>query len=114
MALGINIHQAKTHLSRLLEQALTGEDVVIMKAGKPLVRLTPVAAAPVKRKIGTARGDFTVPDDFDASLPDRVLGEFEKARSWSTRTFFFGRLRAVRSFPVNTARCGWTKPTSCA
>jgi prevent-host-death family protein len=78
MALGINIHQAKTHLSRLLEQALAGEDVVIMKAGKPLVRLTPVAAAPVKRKIGTAVGDFTVPDDFDAPLPDRVLGEFEK------------------------------------
>jgi prevent-host-death family protein len=78
MALGVNIHQAKTHLSRLLEQALAGEDVVIMKAGKPLVRLTPVAAAPVKRKIGTACGDFTVPDDFDAPLPDRVLAEFEK------------------------------------
>jgi len=78
MALGVNIHQAKTHLSRLLEQALAGEDVVIMKAGKPLVRLTPVAAAPVKRKIGTAGGDFTVPDDFNAPLPDRVLAEFEK------------------------------------
>ncbi len=77
MVVDVNIHQAKTHLSRLLEQALAGDEVVIMKAGKPLVRLTPVAAAPTKRKIGTARGDFAVPDDFDAPLPDRVLDEFE-------------------------------------
>jgi prevent-host-death family protein len=78
MTVDVNIHEAKTHLSRLLEQALAGDDVVIMKAGKPLVRLTPVAAAPVRRKIGTAKGDFIVPDDFDAPLPNRVLDEFEK------------------------------------
>jgi prevent-host-death family protein len=78
MVVDVNIHEAKTHLSRLLEQALAGDEVVIMKAGKPLVRLTPVATAPVKRKIGTAKGDFRVPDDFDASLPDHVLDEFER------------------------------------
>ncbi|HEY3823075.1 MAG TPA: type II toxin-antitoxin system Phd/YefM family antitoxin [Bryobacteraceae bacterium] len=78
MTVDVNIHEAKTHLSRLLEQALAGDDVVIMKAGKPLVRLTPVAAAPVRRKIGTAKGDFIVPDDFDTPLPNRVLDEFEK------------------------------------
>jgi prevent-host-death family protein len=78
MTVDVNIHEAKTHLSRLLEQALAGDDVVIMKAGKPLVRLTPVAAAPVRRKIGTANGDFIVPDDFDTPLPNRVLDEFEK------------------------------------
>jgi prevent-host-death family protein len=77
MIVDVNIHQAKTHLSRLLEQALAGDEVVIMKAGKPLVRLTPVATAPMRRKIGTAKGDFVVPDDFDSPLPDRVLDEFE-------------------------------------
>ena len=77
MIVDVNIHQAKTHLSRLLEQALAGDEVVIMKAGRPLVRLTPVASAPIRRKIGTAKGDFVVPDDFDSPLPDRVLDEFE-------------------------------------
>jgi prevent-host-death family protein len=78
MTVDVNIHEAKTHLSRLLEQALAGDDVVIMKAGKPLVRLTPVATAPMRRKIGTAKGDFIVPNDFDAPLPKNVLDEFEK------------------------------------
>jgi prevent-host-death family protein len=77
MSVDVNIHEAKTHLSRLLEKALAGEDVVIMKAGKPLVRLMPVATAPTLRKIGTAKGDFEVPEGFDAPLPDHVLDEFE-------------------------------------
>jgi prevent-host-death family protein len=77
MSVDVNIHEAKTHLSRLLEKALAGEDVVIMKAGKPLVRLTPVATAPMRRKIGTAKGDFEVPEGFDAPLPGHVLDEFE-------------------------------------
>ena len=76
MVVDVNIHEAKTHLSRLLEQALSGDEVVIHKSGKPLVRLVPVAAAPMQRKLGTARGDFVVPDDFDAPLPDHVLDEF--------------------------------------
>ncbi len=77
MVVDVNVHEAKTHLSRLLERALAGDEVVIMKAGRPLVRLTPVATAPVRRTIGTAKGDFVVPDDFDAPLPDHVLDEFE-------------------------------------
>ena len=56
---------------------MVGDDVIIMKAGKPLVRLTPVALAPMRRKIGTAQGDFVVPDNFDAPLPAHVLDEFE-------------------------------------
>jgi prevent-host-death family protein len=77
MVVEVNIHEAKTHLSRLLEQALAGDEVVISKAGKRLVRLTPVAMAPMRRKIGTAKGDFVVPADFDTPLPDHVLDEFE-------------------------------------
>jgi prevent-host-death family protein len=78
MSLAVNVHEAKTHLSRLLEQAMAGEDVVIMRSGRPLVRLIPVEAAPRARKIGSAAGVFTVPDDFDAPLPDDVLAEFER------------------------------------
>jgi prevent-host-death family protein len=74
----VNVHEAKTHLSRLLERALAGDDVIIMRSGRPLVRLVPVASAPVRRAVGTAKGDFVVPDDFDEPLSEEVLREFEK------------------------------------
>ena len=76
MAVAVNVHEAKTHLSRLLDQALAGEDVIIMRSGKPLVKLTPVPFAPRPRKIGSGKGDFVVPDDFDAPLPDEILDAF--------------------------------------
>lgn len=78
MSIEVNVHEAKTHLSRLLKSALAGEEVVIMRAGKKLVRLTPVASAPTRRKLGTAKGDFVVPSDFNEPLPESVLREFEK------------------------------------
>ena len=78
MAVEVNVHEAKTHLSRLLARAMAGEEVIIMRAGKRLVRLTPVEASPGPRKLGTAKGDFVVPDDFDAPLPDEILDAFEK------------------------------------
>jgi prevent-host-death family protein len=78
MSVEVNVHEAKTHLSRLLEQALAGEDVVIKRSGRPLVRLIPVESAPFQRRLGTAKGEFVVPDDFDAPLPDDILDEFEK------------------------------------
>jgi prevent-host-death family protein len=78
MALEVNVHEAKTHLSRLLERAMAGEEVVIMRAGRRLVRLIPVENAPVHRTLGTAKGDFVVPDDFDQPLSDEVLSEFER------------------------------------
>jgi prevent-host-death family protein len=77
MPVEVNVHEAKTHLSRLLERAMDGEEVIIMRAGRRLVRLTPVETAPFRRKIGTAKGDFTVPKDFDAPLPEEILAEFE-------------------------------------
>lgn len=77
MPVEVNVHEAKTHLSRLLEQALAGEDVVIMRSGRRLVRLTPVQSAPQPRKVGAAKGDFVVPRDFDAPLPEEILREFE-------------------------------------
>jgi len=64
----INIHAAKTHLSRLLEKAAQGEDIVIAKAGKPLARLVPVESRP-RRKLGLLAGSVHLPKDFGAPLP---------------------------------------------
>ncbi|MFN0106507.1 MAG: type II toxin-antitoxin system Phd/YefM family antitoxin [Bryobacteraceae bacterium] len=69
----VNIHEAKTHLSRLIERALTGEDVVIAKAGNPLVRLVRIEHdRPV---LGSASGTFVLQDGWDAPLSDRELHE---------------------------------------
>ena len=74
----VNIHAAKTHLSRLVEQAAAGEEIVIAKAGKPMAKLVPLDAAPTrKRRLGGLVGKIEVPDDFDAPLPDDVLAAFE-------------------------------------
>lgn len=64
-----NIHEAKTHFSKLIERALAGEEVVIAKAGKPLIKLVPVVVKP-KRIFGIDEGKFNVPDDFDAPDPE--------------------------------------------
>ncbi len=63
----VNIHEAKTHLSRLIEQAVKGEPFVIAKAGKPLVKVTALGAVPAgdKRRLGFMVGQIEVPDDFD-------------------------------------------------
>jgi prevent-host-death family protein len=63
----VNIHEAKTHLSRLIETAANGETVVIAKAGKPLVKLIALDAPTggAKRRLGFLDGQFTIPDDFD-------------------------------------------------
>ena len=73
----VNIHEAKTHLSKLLQRVTEGEEVVIAKAGKPLARLVAVRPPSAPRKIGSAAGDFIVPADFDEPLPESVLAEFE-------------------------------------
>jgi prevent-host-death family protein len=64
----VNIHEARTHLSRLIEAATNGETVVIAKAGKPLAKLTALGALTGhgKHRLGFMDGQFTVPDDFDS------------------------------------------------
>lgn len=63
----VNIHEAKTHLSRLVEQAAKGEPFIIAKAGRPLVKVVPVSEdeARPQRRIGFMKGEFTVPEDFN-------------------------------------------------
>ncbi|MGZ8636594.1 MAG: type II toxin-antitoxin system Phd/YefM family antitoxin [Actinomycetota bacterium] len=72
----VNVHDAKTHLSRLLDQVALGEEIVLAKAGRPVARLVPVASATADRTPGSARGDVWVSEDFDAPLPPDVLDSF--------------------------------------
>lgn len=75
----VNIHAAKTHLSRLVDAAAAGEEILIARAGKPIARLVPLQDTPVRprRHLGVLAGKLTVPPDFDAALPDDVLDSFE-------------------------------------
>ncbi len=70
----VNMHEAKTHLSRLVERAAKGEPFVIAKAGKPLVKVVPLDASDEKkpRRIGMLDGMFKVPDDFDTMMADEI------------------------------------------
>jgi len=62
----VNIHEAKTHLSRLIEQALKGRPFIIAKAGKPLVKVVPLEEKEIAReRLGFMRGEIVIPDDFD-------------------------------------------------
>ena len=74
----VNIHEAKTHLSRLLSRVAAGEEIVIAKAGKPIARLTAYHAAVEERVLGRDAGVFAIPEDFDAPLPDDILSSFEQ------------------------------------
>lgn len=76
----INLHAAKTHLSRLVDSAVAGEEIVIAKAGKPMVRLVPVAAKSRRTGFGTLKGKIRAGDDFDHSLPDSMLHSFGATR----------------------------------
>jgi len=73
----INIFQAKTQLSKLVEKAEHGEDVIIARAGKPVARLTQLEPKKSKIRFGGLKGKIWVADDFDAPLPPEVLAEFE-------------------------------------
>jgi prevent-host-death family protein len=70
----VNIHEAKTHLSRLVEKAANGEPFIIAKAGKPMVRVTAIDAPPPakQRRIGFMKGQFKVPDDFDTMMQKEI------------------------------------------
>lgn len=73
----INIHEAKTHLSRLVDEVSNGEEIVIAKAGKPLARLIPFRQRTKTRTLGALVGRLSVPDDFDAPLSPDTLADFE-------------------------------------
>jgi antitoxin (DNA-binding transcriptional repressor) of toxin-antitoxin stability system len=71
----VNIHEAKTQLSRLIA---SGEEVIIARYGEPVARLVPIRARMPTRKPGSARGKFRIPRSFFDPLPDDLLNSFEK------------------------------------
>lgn len=74
----VNIHEAKTHLSRFVDQAAAGEEIIIARAGKPVARLTPLqSSASTPRTLGLGTGKFTLPDGFDAMNAGEIQGMFE-------------------------------------
>lgn len=77
MTVQINIHDAKTHLSRILQRVAAGEEIVIAKAGKPVAKLVPYVAEGATRTPGSAKGQFQLAADFDDPLPADVLDAFD-------------------------------------
>jgi prevent-host-death family protein len=75
----VNIHAAKTHLSRLVEDAAAGEEIIIAKAGKPIARLCPLADAPKqqRRRLGILDGKIHIPEDFDTMFAEEIREMFE-------------------------------------
>lgn len=73
----VNVHAAKTQLSRLLKRVAAGHEVIIARAGTPVAKLVPFGPAATPQ-LGCDAGMFRVPDDFNAPLPEDVLGEFER------------------------------------
>jgi prevent-host-death family protein len=80
--LTVNIHEAKTHLSRLIERAVGGEPFIIAKAGKPLVKVVPLTAeeSGEPRRLGFLTGQIAVPDDFDRMGDDEIERLFGGSR----------------------------------
>ena len=77
MATTVNIHDAKTHLSRLVDEVASGAEIIIAKAGKPMARLTPLSAPVRKKQLGLLKGRIRVPDGFNAPLDDETMTVFE-------------------------------------
>ena len=74
----VNVHEAKTTLSKLLERVEAGEEIVIARGGSPVAKLTAIRSPRPRRVLGFLDGEFTIPDDFNRPLPAPVLKDFEK------------------------------------
>ena len=77
----VNIHEAKTHLSRLLQRVAGGEEIIIARSGKPVARLVSITVTTKERPLGMDQGLYRVPEDFNAPLPTDLLVAFEGSGS---------------------------------
>lgn len=73
----VNIHEAKTHFSKLVDAAIHGKEIIIAMAGKPVARLVGITKK-AKRRFGVMKGKVKISKDFDAPLSDEILSEFEE------------------------------------
>jgi prevent-host-death family protein len=74
----INIHEAKTHLSRIVEEVAAGKEVIIAKAGKPMARLVPMQENVTKKTLGLLKGKIKISANFNKPLPETVMQLFER------------------------------------
>jgi len=74
----VNIHEAKTHFSKLIARVNNGEEIIIAKGGIPVARLVPMKEHTAERVPGTGKGKITMAPDFDDPLPESIMKEFEK------------------------------------
>ena len=81
----VNTHEAKTQFSRLLRRVAAGEEIIIANRGVPVARLLPVPPEKTQRVLGVFRDQFSVPDDFDAPLPEQLLDLFEGRKKTRAR-----------------------------
>ena len=91
----VNVHEAKTHLSRLLRRVAAGEEITISRAGTPVARLTAVTPARGERPLGALEGQIYIAEDFDAPLPDDFLAQFygEKPRGKKPKSLKGAKVR---------------------
>jgi prevent-host-death family protein len=73
----VNIHEAKTQFSKLVDAASGGEEIIIAKAGKPVAKLVPISTDRTARKPGRLKGKLRIAEDFDAPLPADIQSAFE-------------------------------------
>jgi len=73
----VNIHEAKTQLSKLVERVRAGEEIILAKAGEPVARIVPYVPVQSPRKPGALKGKIRIGKDFDAPLPDEILASFD-------------------------------------
>ncbi|MBF8263493.1 MAG: Prevent host death protein, Phd antitoxin [Parachlamydiales bacterium] len=73
----VNIHEAKTHFSKLVDSVMHGNEILIAMAGKPVAKLIPISQKP-QRKFGVLKGKIKIAKDFDAPLAEEELSDFEK------------------------------------
>ena len=78
MTIQVNIYEAKSKLSKLINQVIAGEEVIVAKSGKPVAKIVPFEKPTQNRKPGSAKGKLIISDDFDAPLPDDILKGFYK------------------------------------
>ncbi len=73
----VNIHEAKTRFSQLVDAVAGGEEIIIAKAGKPVAKLVPLVSNKKIRKFGILKGKITISSDFDKPMPENVIQDFE-------------------------------------
>ena len=87
----VNMHEAKTHLSRLAEEVAAGEEVIIAKAGKPKMKLVPLHSERKPRRLGLLKGKIHMAEDFDEPLPEEIMNAFEPSPSLSVPVRISGK-----------------------